>query len=45
MRVRGAWQSARHEGVNEERRRRKKMFSLPLLHVQGKKKGEQCRPK
>ena len=36
----GCWQSALHEGVNEERRRRKKTLSLPLLLVQGKKKGE-----
>jgi hypothetical protein len=40
------WQSTWHEGVNEERRRKKnKTCYLPLLHVQGKNKEEQCRLK
>jgi hypothetical protein len=42
----GLWQSTWHEGVNEERRRKKnETCYLPLLHVQGKKKEEQCRSK
>jgi hypothetical protein len=41
----GLSQGTRVAGNDDERSRRKKTVSLPLLHVQGKEKGEQCRSK
>ena len=39
----GSWQSTREERGSKIKEEKTKIFFLPLLHVQGKKKEEQCR--